>query len=254
MFRIVRSELLKMRRTFSLRLVILAPPVTLLLGYLLSGSYVQLSAYNWWYSMILPFVVSLCSAGMIVREKKNGMQNMVCLPVRVDKIWLGKTAAFVILLFAANLLLWILTTAVGFAAKVTVSPMDGLIGCTLLFLTYIWQIPFIMLLVNFMGYIPAVLVSLAANMILSAVGAEAEWFLFVPYAIPARIVYPFFKMHANGIPLESGSPLLSGEHVLPALMTSLVFALSVFWSSSKLVSRGGRTHGRILPLPEKRHL
>ena len=161
----------------------------------------------------------------------------------VYKIWLGKTAAFVILLFVSNLLLWISTTAVGFVTKVTVSPLDGLIGCMLLFLTYIWQIPFIMLLVNFMGYIPTVLVSLAANMILSAVGAEAKWFLYFPYAIPTRIVYPFFKMHANGIPLESGSPLLSGEYVLPALIISLVFALVVFWVSSKLFSRGGRTHG-----------
>lgn len=206
MFRIVRSELLKMRHTFSLKLVILAPLVTLLLGYLLSGSYVQLSAYNWWYSMILPLVVSLCSASMIVREKKTGMQNIVCLPVRFDKIWLGKTVAFVILLFAANLLLWILTTAVGFVTKVTVSPMDGLIGCMLLFLTYIWQIPFIMLLVNFMGYIPTVLVSLAANMILSAVGAEAEWFIFVPYAIPTRIVYRFSKCTPTGFLLKAAHP------------------------------------------------
>lgn len=243
MLGIIRSELLKMRHTFSMKLVVLAPLVTLLLGYLLGGSYVQLSAYNWWYSTILPLVVSLCSASMIVREKKNGMQNIICLPVRLDKIWLGKMAAFVMLLFASNLLLWISTTVVGFVTKVTVSPMDGLIGCMLLFLTYIWQIPFIMLLVDFMGYIPTVLISLAANMILSAVGAEEDWFLCVPYVIPTRIVYPFFKMHANGIPLESGSPLLSGEYVLPALIISLIFAFVVFGVSSKLFSRGGRTHG-----------
>ena len=60
MLGIIRSELLKMRHSFSMKLVILAPLVTLLLSYLLSGSYVQLSAYNWWYSMILPLVVSLC--------------------------------------------------------------------------------------------------------------------------------------------------------------------------------------------------
>lgn len=242
MLGIIRSELLKMRHTFSLKLVVLAPLVTLLLSYLLSGSYVQFSAYNWWYSMILPLVVALCSASMIVREKKTGMQNIVCLPVQFNKIWLGKTAALVILLFVSNLLLWISTTAVGFATKVTVSPLDGLIGCMLLSLTYLWQIPFIMLLVNFMGYIPTVLVSMAANMILSTVGAEAEWFLFVPYAIPARIVCPFFKMHTNGIPLESGSPLLSGGYVLPALIISLVVALVVFWGSSKLFLRGGRAH------------
>ncbi len=242
MLGIIRSELLKMRHTFSLKLVVFAPLVTLLLSYLLSGSYVQFSAYNWWYFMILPPVVALCSASMIVREKKTGMQNIVCLPVQFNKIWLGKTAAIVILLFVSNILLWLSTTAVGFVTEVTVSPLDGLIGCMLLFLTYLWQIPFIMLLVNFMGYIPTVLVSMAANMILSAVGSEAEWFLFVPYAIPARIVCPFFKVHANGIPIESGSPLLSGGYVLPALMISLMFAFVVFWCSLKLFSKGGRTH------------
>ena len=237
----IRSELLKMRHTFSLKLVVFAPLVTLSLSYLLSGGYVQFSAYNWWYFMILPLVAVLCSASMIVREKKAGMQNIVCLPVQFHRIWLGKTGAIVILLFVSNILLWISTTAVGFVTKVTVSPLDGLIGCMLLFLTYLWQIPFIMLSVNFMGYIPTVLVSMAANMILSAVGAEADWFIFVPYAIPARIVCPFFKMHVNGIPLESGSPLLSRGYVLPALIISLIFAFVVFWCSSKLFSRGGRT-------------
>lgn len=242
MFGIILSELLKMRHTFSMKIVILAPLVTLLLGYLLSGSYVQLSVYNWWYFTILPLVVSLCSASIIVRERKKGMQNIVCLPVRLNKIWLGKTAALVILLFITNLLLWVTTTAVGLVTKVMVSPLDGLIGCMLLFLTYLWQIPFIMLSAGFMGYMPTVLISMAANMILSAACAEKEWFLFVPYAIPARIVYPFFRVHANGIPLENSSPLLSGGYVLPALSISLVFALAVFGGSLKLFSRGGWLH------------
>ena len=47
MYGMVKSELMKMRHTFSLKLVFFAPLVTLLLGYILSGSYVQLSAYNW---------------------------------------------------------------------------------------------------------------------------------------------------------------------------------------------------------------
>jgi len=141
-----------------------------------------------------------------------------------------------------NLFLWIATTVIGMAASVTVSPLDGLIGCMLLFLTYLWQIPVIMQLVCFMGYMKAVFVSLAANMILSAVCAEKEWFLFVPYAIPARVVCPFFKMHVNGIPLEDASSLLSAGYVFPAVIVSLVFALAVFWGGSKLFSRGGWVH------------
>ncbi|RAZ94656.1 hypothetical protein DK853_34030, partial [Klebsiella oxytoca] len=86
--------------------------------------------------------------------------NIVFLPRRLDKIWFGKTAVLVILLFMTNLFLWIATTVAGMAASVTVSPLDGLIGCMLLFLTYLWQIPVIMQLVCFMGYMKAVFVSL----------------------------------------------------------------------------------------------
>lgn len=242
MFGIIQSELLKMRHTFSMKLVFFAPLVVLALGCLLSGSYVQLSVYNWWYFMILPLVASLCSASVIVQEKKSGMQNIVCLPIRFDKIWYGKAAVLVMMLLVTNLFLWLTVTAVGFVTKVTVSPMDGLLGCMLLFLTYLWQIPLIMLLANFMGYLPTVLVSMAANMILSAACAETKWFLFVPYAIPARIVCPFFKIHVNGIPLENGSPLLLDDDVPFALILSLVFAFVAFWGGSKLFSRGERIH------------
>lgn len=170
------------------------------------------------------------------------MQNIVFLPIRLDKIWFGKTAVLVILLFMTNLFLWIATTVAGMAASVTVSPLDGLIGCMLLFLTYLWQIPVIMQLTCFMGHMKVVFVSLAANVILSAVCAEKEWFLFVPYAIPARVVCPFFKMHVNGIPLEDESSLLSAGYVFPAVIVSLVFALAAFWGGAKLFSRGGWVH------------
>lgn len=239
MLGIIQSELLKMRHTFSMKLVFAAPLVTALLGVLLSGSFAQLSIYNWWYTILLPVVVSMWAASMIVREKNTGMQNVVCLPVRYETIWLGKTLAGTVMLLGTNLLLWLITTAMGFLTGMTVSPLDGLIGCMLLFLTYLWQIPFTMLLASFMGYFPAVLGSAAANVLLSAFGTENGWFLLNPYAIPARIVCPFFKMYHNGIPLESGSPLLSGASVFPTLVISLLLALLVFLCSARLFRKGG---------------
>ena len=64
MWGMVRSELMKMRHTFTMKLAIIAPIITVLLGYLLSGNTVQYSAYNWWYTVILPLVISLWSAEM----------------------------------------------------------------------------------------------------------------------------------------------------------------------------------------------
>lgn len=231
-----------MRHTFSMKLVFFAPLATLLLGYILSGSYVQLSAYNWWYTIILPVLVSMLSASMIVRERNTGMQNILCLPVSSSKIWLGKIMALILLVLGANLLLWLATTAAGFAASMEVSPLNGLIGCILLALTFVWQIPLVMLLTSLMGYFPALILSVGANLLLSTIGAEKSWFFLDPYAIPARVVCPFFGMHPNGLPLENGSSLLDGAAAVPGVLIGLTLLVLMTWVGSRLFGKGARKY------------
>ncbi len=242
MWGIVKSELVKTRHSFVMKSVLAAPLITVLLGMLLGASFAQLSAYNWWYTVILPVIVSIWAAGSVVREKKTGMQNIACLPIRADRLWMGKNLALAVLLFAANLLLWLFTTAAGFLTETAVSPLDGLAGCMLLFLTYLWQLPLVLLLTRLLGYIPAVLISSAANVLLSIACSEKSWFMFVPYAIPARVVYPFFKMRHNGLSLEAGSPLLSADYVFPAVVFSLLLALLILLCGAGLLRKGGWGH------------
>lgn len=242
MIGMVKAELLKIRHTFSMKMMLFAPLVTILLGYILSGNYVQLSAYNWWYTMILPLFVSMISASTIVREKNTGMQNIICLPISVTKIWIGKIIAITLLIFVSNLFLWGISCVAGLITSMAVSPIDGLIGCILLFITYLWQIPFIMLLTSFLGYLPAVILSVGANVIFSAIGAEKNWFFLDPYAIPARIVCPFFKMHPNGVSLDSASPLLDGSYIIPAVLLSLLLACVILWIGSLLFLKDVRKH------------
>lgn len=240
MLGIIRSELLKMRHTFSMKLVMIAPVITVVLGYLLSGNSVQFSAYNWWYSMILPIVVSMWSASIVIRERNTGMQNIVCLPVNLKKLWIGKVIALAILLLISNLIMWAITTIFGIFTNMNISPIDGLVGCLLLFVTYLWQFPFIMILTSNIGYMGGVLVSFAGNIFLSTLGAEKSWFIFDPYAISARIVCPFFKMRPNGLPLESGSVFLETGFVFPALLISVLFAVAFLWGYTRLLTRGDR--------------
>lgn len=242
MFGIVRSELLKMRHTFSLKLVFFAPFITVLIGYMLSPHDFQYSAYNWWYTMLLPVVVSLWSASTVTREKSTGMQNIVALPIKSEKIWMSKMVAIFGLLLCSNLLLWGIATLVGSFTAASISPVDSLIGCMVLFLVYLWQLPFIALLADKTGYLFAVFVSSAGNIILSAVSAAKAWFIFNPYAIPARVVSPFFNMHPNGIPLESGSPLLETGYVLPGIGVNVLLAIVLLWGCSKWLGAGGSSY------------
>ena len=70
-----------------------------------------------------------------------------------------------------------------------------------------------------------------------------KWFFLNPYAIPARVVCPFFKIRPNGLPIEDGSPLLVVEHIFPALAISLVLAAAAFWICSKLLGSGRKSNG-----------
>ena len=87
-------------------------------------------------TILLPLVISLWVASTIVREKKTGMQNIVCLPIRSDRVWAGKASSIVLQLSVSSLLMWAVTTVIGLCTVMYISPIDGLIGCFLLLLSY----------------------------------------------------------------------------------------------------------------------
>ena len=197
MFSLIHSEILKMRHTFSIRLVVLAPVVTVLLGYLLSGSSVQFAAYNWWYTIILPTTIAVWSSNVITCESHTHYQNILCLSVKLSKVWVNKFIAVAILVLTSNLIMWGCCTVLGLFTETKVSVMNGFIGCLFLFLTFIWQIPITMIIAKCTGYLSAILISFGCNVLLSFVGAENELFFLNLYAIPSRIVCPFFKTHVE---------------------------------------------------------
>lgn len=237
MFGIVQSEILKIRHTFAMKLIFIAPFSTILLGYFLGGSFFQYAAYNWWYTIILPMAVSIWCADIIKREKNTRLQNILCLGTSLEKIWVGKCIVVIIFLFAANLLMWIGCTVLGCFTIMNISTLNGMAGCMLLFLTYIWQVPFIMFIAFKAGYLAAVLLSFFANVLLFSVGVEKAWFFINPYAISARVVCPFFAIYPNGLLLEDGSLLWNTDCIPTAVIVSLGVAVFMVGSSTLLFRR-----------------
>ncbi len=241
MFHLIHSELLKVRHTFALKLFVAAPIVTLSLGYILSGKFVQLTAYNWWYILILPIMIAIWCASFISCEKRTQYQNILCLSVDMKKIWIGKLFAVAVLLLLTNFVMWGGCTLFGVFTVMNIDPLNGFLGCMLLFLVYLWQLPLIMWLAKKTNYLTAVLISFSCN-ILSTIGAESDLFYLNPFAIPARIVCPFFKMHPNGIPIENGSFLLNTGTIIPAVLLSLILAVLCFLLTAWLFTKGDITH------------
>lgn len=243
MFGIVQSEILKVKHTFSMKLIFFAPFATLLLGYLLSGSSVQYAAYNWWSTIIFPTTISIWCADIIKKEKNTEFQNILCLPIHLEKMWIGKNFAIIIFLFVSNFLMWIGCTVFGYFTTMNIAPLNGMTGCIFLFLTYIWQVPFIMFISDKIGYLPAILLSFAGNILLFSVGVGKPCFFLNLYAIPTRIVCPFFGIYPNGLVLENDSPLWNTNCILPAVIISLVLAILILAASTILFSKRSNYHG-----------
>ncbi len=243
MFGIVQSEILKVKHTFSMKLIFIAPFATLLLGYFLSGSSVQYAACNWWYTIIFPMTISIWCADIIKKEKNTKFQNILCLSTHLWKIWIGKNLAVIIFLFVTNFFMWIGCTVFGYFTTMNITPLNGIAGFMLLFLTCIWQVPFIMFISDKIGYLPAILLSLAGNILLFSIGCRENVFFINPYAIPARILCPFFGIYPNGLLLENDSPLWNTDCILPAVIISLILAILILVISTILFSKRSNYHG-----------
>ena len=65
-----KSEYLKIKHTFIGKLIFIAPIFAILFPLGLTPSYFQIDAYNWWYSILLPGMVSLLCTLVAVKDKK----------------------------------------------------------------------------------------------------------------------------------------------------------------------------------------
>ncbi|WP_044481236.1 lantibiotic immunity ABC transporter MutE/EpiE family permease subunit [Paenibacillus antibioticophila] len=219
----IHAELLKLRRTFTARLVWLAPLLTLLLcAGLMAGTFFQTASYNWWYTMILPGALSLMSIGMIQKDRKKLKYRAIFgLPASLGKVWLGKIGAISLVLFASTFLLFAGITLSGFVLPSALNLKDSLTAFSLLVLTVLWQIPLCMYLTMRLGMYGALLLNLLGNVMAIGSFATTELWWVIPYAIPARLMCPVINTLPNGLPVPAGDPLLEQGVLLPGVLIAL---------------------------------
>lgn len=219
----IQAELLKIKRTFTTRLVWLGPLVTLLLcAGLMAGSFFQTASYNWWYTMILPGTLSLMAIGIVQKDRKKLKYRAILgLPTSLGKVWLGKIGAGALLLLASTFLLFAGITLSGFLFPAALSLKDSLTAFALLVLTVLWQIPLCMYLSMRLGMYGALLLNLLGNMMAMGNLSTSELWWVVPYAIPARLMCPVINTLPNGLPVPAGDALLDSGVILPGVLIAL---------------------------------
>lgn len=230
-----KSEYLKTKHTFIGKLLFLAPIFAILFPLGMMPAYFEVNAYNWWYSMLLPGMISLLCTLVAVKDKKMKNMAVLSLPVNLKKVWISKILVCVFMITFASLIHLfgcILIGNVFHLGKLGVIPTaSAVLGSLVLIITFLWQIPLCLFLGSKIGMFSTILINIVAYLILGVILAVKDVLWIIPYAVPARLMCPIIKVLPNGLPAVQGFPtfrseLLSHSVILPGIIiTVFLFAI-----------------------------
>ena len=222
MMRVVASEFLKYKRTFTRKLILIAPlTVAVMVFFVGLDDFYQNGCYNIWYMFFLPaFLVLACSGIVMKDQKKLHNHAVLALPVKPEKIMLGKILISVLFSFIACMLFPLIILPGVFKDAHWIPILLSFWSSLLLFLTTAWLVPFSFFLIEHLGTPVTVLLQAGLYSVCSVFLAETD-FWWVPYAIPARLMCAVIQVRPNGLSVPAGDALLSPTVILPGIFITL---------------------------------
>lgn len=222
----LRAESLKMKRTFTKKLIILMPMACLLFG-ALSPAWYEANSFNWWYMMILPGYVALaCFMVHQQEDKRLKYFAVMSLPVDLKKVWISKILLIGNYVFLSCMMLFagILPGRFMFPLAIA-SPMPVakvFAGALVIAVTSLWQIPFCLFLSKKAGLFPTMLINGGAGIVLDILAMDKGLWWICPYSITTRLMCPMLGILPNGMLAEKGDPLLNPNVILPGVAMSIL--------------------------------
>lgn len=229
---ILRAEMLKYRRTFMFKLVVLIPlffaGFSLVTSYLLPGASnwnsVLVLSFNWWPVTFLPLGYGLFAGLVASQERKAGGYRVLCAETqRPGRIWLGKIGGMMVVSACSSLVLILGDLASGAFLGAMPSPVVVCVAAAICWLTTLALIPLSLFLATWGGTLLSLAVG-ALGMIAGVLLAPTKRWLLCPWSWATRLMCPTIGVHPNGTILPQDSPLLDAS-VIPL---GLAVAIATF--------------------------
>lgn len=225
----MQSENLKHKRTFVMKLIILAPVITALMN-IFAPLWFQINSFNWWYVMLYPgFLTLLCA---LIEQRDSGKlkyRAIFPLPVSLTKVWKAKVGMTGIYLILGNLLFLALNLAGGFIIlmvhklPLTVGVWQTAAGVICITLVSLWEVPLCLWVSKRLGIFFTVFLNAGVGSALGIFMATSNLWAICPYSwVPHLMIYVL------GI-LPNGEPAAGGKQI-PYMMIlfTVLFALLFF--------------------------
>jgi len=238
MINIIKSDSLKYKRTFTRRLILLAPLFFIIIALLqklfMPADFLQPwqlllnQVYNWWPVIFIPLGIALFAALVAVQEKKAGnYRNLRVHNISPSVIWISKVVLMAYHTMLATLVLIAVIIISGLITAGGEIPWVKIFaGGFLIWLTSLAVIPLQLWAATWKGTFFSMAVGFAG--IIAGVSAAPEWYwIYVPWSWPTRLMCPVIGVHPNGVPLGASDPL-SSPSVIPAGIALAIAALIIF--------------------------
>lgn len=244
MFSIIQSEHLKYKRTFSKKLIVIAPLFFCFYAVIVQiflpsgvkplwGTYLQL-VFNWWPFIFIPLGIALLGSLSESREQKSGgYRSLRVHNINPIYLWFAKilVLAYYMLLSSIILIVVILLTG-GISATGSIPIITILKAASIIWFVSLSLIPIHLFVSAWKGTIVSLGLSIV-GMIAGVIAASGpDWFL-LPWSWPLRLMCPVVGVHPNGVTLAPSDHLLDPS-VIPI---GIFVSLTVFLILTMLTAR-----------------
>lgn len=233
MTNLVKSELVKGRRSFGRKVLWLFPLLCALLAtILMGGSNSQIGIFNWWYIILLPTVVALVCINLIDPDQRLHFFNILILVSTKKQIWLAKILTGLSYLLLTNVLIFGITSITGIFFGSQYEAWRGIVAIIFLSVSFAWQIPLGMFLVTKFNSSVTIISLIGLDLFFGSQPFAGTNLWLIPFAIPARLMAPILGINPNGVPLVADSNLYNTDVLVPGVLLSfLLFAVGCYLST-----------------------
>ncbi|MFQ8899326.1 MAG: lantibiotic immunity ABC transporter MutE/EpiE family permease subunit [[Clostridium] scindens] len=160
-------------------------------------------------------------------------------------VWDGKVlyvireaAVALIVIFAASVVIAAILQR-GMQMSFAVYPSLGsqVAATALLLVTFVWQVPFCLMLQQIMGIFPMLLLNMGTYFVIAATASLKSYFFLIPQAIASRLMCSVIGVLPNGLPARPGEMTFSPElldtgALFPGIAASMLW-LAIFWIAGR---------------------
>lgn len=239
-----RAENLKYRHSFTGILWFLMQLLTLALAYGISRGNGISSAYNWWYTLMLPGMLTLVVC--LIGEKDRKMKNraVLSLPVRTGSIWDAKILVGIKSLLLANLFGAAANLILGqyllprfwIPQVLELTPVQIAAAAAVMTVTALWQIPFCLWMDQKWGMLPTMIVNIILNGSGTFMAVTTLW-MMNPWAVMPRLMTVVIGILPNGLRAVPESMtyipgITDPKTILPGVLVTCAWFV-IFWGMSR---------------------